>query len=445
MTRAKLTDEGQVPRVGRWFESCSVAGALVVAVFALLPAEPLFNVPLAVMALFGFVIFVRRPRVAISSKEARLLLALFLCIWLPMLFSLPDAVNVSESIRKTISLLPFWFAGIYLLAALGNRNKVRWMLYGLFAVATFWWLDALWQFSTGHNIVGYPYASKGHRLTGVFYPQFTIGVVLAVIAPLYFDVLRRLAARWPWVIAAVFPYAAVVVLSGSRSAWVVLLLATLGYLLFLWRLLPTRQVGRMLATLVLGAVCLGAVVSVLAPTVTDSAKLAVAKRLQNAGGVVSGDFHAIDEALSYRLSLWVTGKEMVVANWLNGIGPRGFRYAYYDYAPPDDYYRTWGYDGPPLSAHLVGLEVAVETGLIGIVGYLLFVTVLVRQVLNLAPEDFAYVCPPVLAVLVAMFPLNVHKSFYGNFSTSFLWSLILISVMVIASNARTRTTTSASL
>ena len=61
--------------------------------------------------MLGLVRLVSR-RVRLGSPENRFLCIAFLCIWLPMLASLPDAVNPVESLRKTASLCIYFLAGI---------------------------------------------------------------------------------------------------------------------------------------------------------------------------------------------------------------------------------------------------------------------------------------------------------------------------------------------
>ena len=62
---------------------------------------------------------------------------------------------------------------------------------------------------------------------------------------------------------------------------------------------------------------------------------------------------------------------MFRANWLNGIGPRGFRHVYVDYAQPDDFWIQRGTQGQT-HPHFVALEVAGERGVVGLIRYLLF-------------------------------------------------------------------------
>ena len=134
-----------------------VATVLLLAFIALLPADPLYNAPLLILAVLG-VAQLASGRARLRSPRYRFLCIAFLCIWLPMVASLPDAVNPPESFRKTASLFIYLFAGVYAVAAFRGFHELRWVMTGTAAICAFWVLDALWQFLTGTDWFGFPYA-----------------------------------------------------------------------------------------------------------------------------------------------------------------------------------------------------------------------------------------------------------------------------------------------
>ena len=133
-----------------------VPSAFLLAFVVLLPAEPLYNAPLIALAILG-TIRVLTGRVRLRSPEYRFLCIAFLCIWLPMVASLPDAVNQVESLRKTASLCLYFLAGVYVVGAYRRFRDLDWIMTGAAAVSIFWALDALWQFQTGTDWFGVPY------------------------------------------------------------------------------------------------------------------------------------------------------------------------------------------------------------------------------------------------------------------------------------------------
>ena len=85
-----------VPRSG-------IALGLSFAFLALLPFSALYNVPLLVLCGLGFLGLASRRQEALGDAGLRLLLVLFLCVWLPMTISAVDAVNPVQSWRKVVS------------------------------------------------------------------------------------------------------------------------------------------------------------------------------------------------------------------------------------------------------------------------------------------------------------------------------------------------------
>ena len=169
-----------------------VATCLLLGFVLLLPAEPLYNLPFIALGILGFVQLVS-SRARLASPEFRFLCIAFLCVWLPMLASLPDAVNFAESFRKSASLCIYFLAGVYAVGAYKSFRELGWVVGGAAAICGFWVLDALWQFQTGTDWFGFPH-SEGARLTGMFYTG-RIGYLLASFAPLIFEAIRRMPAN----------------------------------------------------------------------------------------------------------------------------------------------------------------------------------------------------------------------------------------------------------
>ncbi len=398
---------------------------LIPAFLILLPAEPLFNVPMVIMAIVGLIRVVRSPAEVLADQAARLLLLLFLCIWLPMVVSLVDAVNFAEAVRKTAVFPLYFLAGLFVLAVVREVQDLERLLAVILVVTTAWCVDAIWQFISGASFLGFPF--NGSRLSGVFHPRFTLSVVLAILSPIYFEAIRRASRKSIWVALLLVPYAAVIALGGSRSSWMVLLVSVAGYSFYLYR---WGELPRLRWKTVLGvgmAILLAASsLAYLFPSAASKAGLVVMARVDQSKGLLSMDRDRMDEALAWRLSIWETAARMGASHWINGVGPRGFRYAYADYASKDDFWTSSDDAGIPTHPHLLLVEVAVETGLIGVAGYLIFFALVVKNLARSTEEQLRVSFPFWLAVITAMLPLNVHKSFYGNFSASLTWWLIMM-------------------
>lgn len=405
---------------------------ILLSYVVLLPVEPWFNAPLLVMAIVGICLIAKLRQRIVLLREIWLFSCLFLCIWLPMLIATIDAVNFTESARKTASFLAAYPLGVFVLWSTCSKTLLRRLMLGLFAVLSVWLVDALVQLGWGRGLFGYPYDTV--RLSGVFYPKLTLGVVLATLSPLYFDVVRRLCRRTGWAALALLPFVLIIVLCGSRSSWSMFFFATIGYLFYLWKwsgssLPSARIIFRCLAVVLL----IGLATSLLFPSTTDIVKSVVSNRFDRTVPLFAGDRESIDKALARRLSLWETAANILEVHWLNGIGPRGYRFVYPDFAPDHDFFQKGALKGNPTHPHQVVLEIATETGLIGVVGYLIFIVLLIKKLRGLSRAQLKIVFPAALALFISIFPLNVHKAFYGNMSSSLMWWLLAVLMMVLKS------------
>ena len=418
-----------------------VASVLLLAFIALLPADPLYNAPLLVLAVLG-VAQLASNRVRLHLPRYRFLSIAFLCIWLPMVASLPDAVNLPGSFRKTASLFIYLLAGVYAVAAFRSFHELRWVMTGTAAICGIWVLDALWQFQTGADWFGFPYA-EGERLTGMFYTG-RIGGMLALFAPLAFESIRRASQRWRWTPALLVPYFLIIALSGSRTSWGSLAIATVGYLLYLviWAERPspssTRRQWRYICT-VSASVVLAVVLAAFAlPRVAERAWSTVQPRVESLSGLWSGDRETFEFAVTYRLSIWEAALNMWSAHWLNGVGPRGFQYAYTEHNPEEDYYLLHGGShGSARTPHLQLLEIAVETGVIGLLGYMVLATVFLRSLWRLDRASFRSIYPFALMMIVALFPFSGQLAFYGVRSAGLVWWIIIVNASALTIASRT--------
>jgi O-antigen ligase len=387
------------------------AWLLMAATLALFSTETLFNIPFWLMAMLGLYQFCRAPRAVLGRAEIRLAGALFLCLWLPQLAALPDAANRARSMETVIAYPHFFFAAVCILGALRDPEVLRRMQLALFAIVTVWVLDALVQYTFGVNLLGYPY--RPGQLTGMFDPKIRLGHLLAVLAPIYFETVRRYAPGRPWLWALPLLLCAVIFLSGKRVAWVMAAIAILGYALHLHR-------ARALSLrLIAGAVLLGALGGAILLATNES----LARRSTAMLGIFSGDLKTMDRATSHRLPLWTTAINIAQAHWINGVGPRGYRYVFRDFAGADNFFLQDGRDGQTHPHQLV-LEVAAETGMIGLAGLLGFWWLLIASSWRRL-RQFPAGGPWLVCGLVAWLPLNAHLAFYGSYWSSVSWWVLL--------------------
>lgn len=389
------------------------SAVLILLAFALFVTEHLVHYPVALMSVLGVALLVTRSEHA-REPDTRTLVLLFCCLWVPMLVASVDALNPARAWKTTLLYLHLLPAACFVLLACRDAAVLRLVTLGVTGLVLFAGFDAFVQLIWRVDLFGYPF--EGGVLKGVFHPKQRLGLFLAVFAPLCVEVVIGWCRRYPRIWLLLVPLVIVILMSLKRSAWLMLVVGLAGYLALVLHGGRTRWRDLPLVPLALAGVLAG---------VTIAASPTLQQRLDDSSGVFSLDADTFDEATGYRLSLWRTGGAMLRAHWLNGIGPRGYRYAYTEYAPPDDFWVERGGTGQT-HPHLLGLEVAVETGFVGFAGWFVFYALLLRVMWRAA----AHAGRPMwlLCAAIASFPLNAHLAFYGSYWATLLWLLVPIGI-----------------
>ena len=395
--------------------------ALVLLAVAGLATKNLSHYPMGIMSLLGMWHAARAPRIVIWSPDGRFLSGLFMCIWLPMLMSLPDAAHLSRASETTIAYFHFLPAGLYMLYMLRDLEVRRIVLIGVTGIVGFWCVDGVIQLLFGRDLFGYPY--DGSVLKGVFYPKQRFGLVISVFAPLLCYAAWRFSKQTPWAWLTLLPLVVGVTFSLKRTAWIMLLAALVMFAVCFMRTTRTN-VTRVVTLIVVSALFVGV-------TVFSVPKLHT--QVTDTLDIFSTDFKTADVATSHRLSLWKTGLSVARAHWVNGVGPRGFRTVYREFASSDDFWIARGNSGQT-HPHLMTLEVFVETGVIGLLGYALCLSMLARRAWRQRKIHPAG-CALLIVAVVAWFPLNAHLAFYGSYWANIAWLAISLGCASLATTS----------
>ncbi len=392
--------------------------AVIVSAFCALATQKLIHYPLGLMAVGAVALLATRARVMFQPHKF-LLPCLFLLIWLPMCLGTINAVERGHSLATTLAYLHFLPAAYFILCACSRPKVFFWVERCVVFLMAFIVVDALLQFFNGFNFLGYPYDTNrdtGEKLTGVFYPKERLGLILSVLAPVLFYFLAK--ARFIVVSMLLFTpaFLFVMLMTFKRNAWVMLIVVVAYFFIFL-----IFKYGKTKATASIKYMLI--FIFVAGATIAVSPNLQ--ERLSENHGLFSGDVQKINIASNYRISLWRTGYKMFQENPLLGIGPRGFRHVYEQYAGPDDYWLQNDHRGQT-HPHSNIVEVLVETGLLGLAGYLLFYSYFLVRFFK--EKCFSTSLIWTLTVLVVWCPLNTHLAFYGSYWSSFAWMLIAISL-----------------
>ena len=282
-----------------------------------------------------------------------------------------------------------------------------------------WSLDGIVQEWRGVSLSGYPLFTglpEGHKVTGSMGLDY--GPNLAVLSPFLFETLRLHGRRLPVLWLAVPLLAVAVSLSASRYS--ALLLLTSAMLCgALW--VRGRSSNHYWTPVFVVVLAVGGLVRpiLLVPH--------LAERLLLLGGSLSASEVEANAALAFRPELWKASWVLFTVNWLNGVGLRGAESAMYPILAASEFFpdamlsRTW-------HPHLGILEIATDTGVLGVLGYLLFLIMVVRWMLvtNAAGQG---VSPTFFCIaLLAIFPLSSAVSMYSFSTGSITWPALALAL-----------------
>ncbi|WP_440225383.1 O-antigen ligase family protein [Dokdonella sp. MW10] len=392
---------------------------VVLAVLVLLPVGRTSELPILVGAIAGLVLLARGVLAAsMRDGAARLATLLFACYWLPVVASGIAAVDPGKTwstAASTLRFLPFaWFVAW----TMRKPSTSPPMLLATAAVVGLWLVDAWVQWIFGYSLGGAP---EVERLSGIFgADNLKLGPVLAVLSPFVFVVARSLGGRLG-LLGAFAAMLVPVLLSGSRAAWLCFALVVV---VFAWR--ETRSLKRFLP-FVAGAL----VAAVFAVVGAWHADTGFEARIDKSLQALQGTEQSLDEASAGRISIWRTSATMIAQNPLTGVGARGYRHAYLEYAREGDRFAWEGAEVGAYHAHQIVLEVLSETGLVGLAFWIAGVVIAVRAWRRADRAARGRAFAPGLALVAMTFPLNTHLAFYSAWWGLLFWWLLALFVAAL--------------
>ena len=392
---------------------------LTVLVLALFTTKTLFIVPLFLLSIAGIALLFAGA-IDMRTNNYRLLACLFLLLWVPIALSSIDAVEGSRAIEKTLAYLCILPAGMFIIYTIGSGRIAQALSLLIFVIINVWIIDGTLQFFAGYNLFGYPYTPP--QLMGMFYPKVRMPYLLAVLAPVFFEFIRLHFNSRKWLILLLIPFGMMILLGGKRSAWIMLAFSGTGYLYYLYLLHKTINLKKTILTFFLFIVPLGLLGLTHAP---------LNNRIVTTLGLFSDDINTIDEATAHRVDLWKVAIAIARDNWMNGVGPRGYRHVFNEYAGQDNFWIRSGYPDGTTHPHLQILEIACETGVPGLVGYAIFFLLLCRLLLREIRAGRLNTMPWLLCSLTAYLPVNAHLAFYGSYWTSVSWWVLAVTLAII--------------
>ncbi len=380
---------------------------LVIISLALFPVGRSAEIPLALLALVGLKVFWEMIRGRHREKSQLLFSFFFLCLWLPIVFSVPDSYKLSKTSSLIIEYLRFFLAGLAIIRYCINSNTLKLINRCCLIILSFWIFDGLVQFFFGADLFGY--VASPQRLNGIFGHKIKLGLFLAA----YSSFLISLLYNKKYIILSVLLNLAgivVLLLAGSRAGWIMYSVILTVFFAYKWR-----------NNLKMFAISLGIILlsSLAAGTALYYNSHGFAARIDTTLQVFNGDEKSVDEAISLRLPIWRTAVSMIKAHPINGVGARAFRYAYPSYAKEGDIFLKMNFveNGQKIGAlhsHQMELEVLSETGLIGGILFLAAMAILIWYWFSRSQSQKYHMLPYALGVCAIFFPFNTHFALYSS-------------------------------
>jgi O-antigen ligase len=126
--------------------------------------------------------------------------------------------------------------------------------------------------------------------------------------------------------------------------------------------------------------------------------------------VFADNYEQIDPLARDYVDLWKITTEIAEQHWMNGVGVDNFLPAFMPYLAPNAPVPTHIDVSHP---HHVWLEVAVSTGVIGLLGLLLAYAAMWRLWCSATPAQQKLALPMLMPLLVLWWPINASHAFYS--------------------------------
>ncbi len=381
----------------------------------LLPFGRSSELPMFIMAILGGILIWKQGKSVVWEGGAKTFSLLSLCIWIPVVLSVPDSLWFTKSLSTALTHPRIYLAGIYLIWML-REGLARERLLKLSAwLMLFWVFDALIQAVVGYDLLGYPYPERLNGLFGV--GNWKLGLTLAMLSPMVWEYFSRHGAKWQLILAWLGT-SAVVLLASNRESWIVYAVANV-----MWGWVYARRLGfnplKLLVPIVVVAVMAGVGAYQINPK--------FAQRVDQSAAALDFSYAGLETASSERMHLWVNALAVLEQHPVNGAGVRAYRYAYPQFAKPGDIFLSPDGTGA-IYAHQLLLEVGSETGFIGLAGLAVFFVIFIRAGRGLSQHPLAWAAW--VGALAWLFPINTHTALYSAY-----WSL-LIGWLVAVSSVR---------
>lgn len=333
-----------------------------------------------------------------------------LAFLIPIGIAMIDTLYPDKRYSVFLTVLIYLFIGvlpIYILATNGTFKRLESLVAISLVLIS---IDAILQWQFGYHILGYnPLIDS--RVRGIFGEWYHLSYFLGTLAPILFFVLyEKLEQKVTWlrivgIIIAIMLITTGVILGGARAGFISFGVSIILFILYLFF---TNKIKYKLRFSL-------AVLFILVITIIALSQSSIVQDRFFQTTVPRGNEDFLYRFTTLRTNIWYVAIREVPNYWLNGVGVRGFDTLYQTY--PDDYkifVKIW-------HPHLHGLEVLIETGLIGFIPYMILCIYLLIKMFK-AKAGNAWL----MMAFVAIMPINSHTGLYYDY-----WLAIVFVPMMI--------------
>lgn len=384
--------------------------SLIILSVALLPVGRAVEYAAYLMAICGlFLVVNKNTRSETWSTAAKMFALLFALYWLPMVISLIGAVNFPKTLPHVVQYIRFFFAGLFVLFALQEEKSRDMVMTGLVVIIGFWLLDSLIQRVYGVDLFGR--APAEGRISGP-YQGLHMPIHLTLLLPMIFAQLWSRFNKyifWPFFLLSLL----VLFWAGSRASWIALLWGAFLYGVYVIKYSSKKTYVFLALMVILIGIVFTAAYHYDAP---------FKERMDQSLLAFDGSYKSVNAASSNRLPIWQAGARVFLDNPINGIGTRGFRYVYQDFANKPDPFKNTVMPHP----HLFVLEILVETGMIGFLAMICAIGFIWQVGARCLPTANLVQVSALITLCISFFPLNTHVAFYGASYSQLAWLMTAI-------------------
>lgn len=387
-----IDDKNNKQFFGRYFFRENWVELCIIFFMVLFPFGEIMH--LALVPLLFFSVFYLFNKSLYRQRWVRSYLAITGLLLVPIVLTCFTAIVLDRHLEVVIQWIIYIAIGLVIADLLRKKINESLLLYGVAGLIMLAAFDGILQFVLGHNILGNPLV--GGRVTSFFYPRMRM-TDLAYLSPFVFEAIRRYsekggARQLAWLLLV--PLALSVFLGGSRSGWIVMFIMGCLYIAYLLyrRQFPVR------------VFILASALSVVAFLVSYQVSSEVQNRVEKTMLVFSGDADDINKASTNRVLIYKDALTSISEHPWFGVGRYGFKEVEFETAETaGDRHRQ---------AHLIILDIPVNTGIVGLLGYLIVFTVLIVRTVRAAGESNGMAYAMTVGVVVLMMPLNTYYGFY---------------------------------